>query len=63
MEKQINIKEIAAEYAGTVIKSLAITQNMGLMATEEDLRNLIAAGIETALEDLIVKINPEKNEA
>jgi DnaJ-domain-containing protein 1 len=59
---QINIKEIAAEYAGVVVKSLAISEKMGMMTGEEDLRNIIAAGIETALEDLIVKINPEKNE-
>ena len=63
MEKQINIKELAAEYAGTVVKSMAISQQMGMMASEDDLRNIIAAGIETALEDLIVKINPDKNEA
>jgi hypothetical protein len=56
MDQQISIREISEQYASETIKALSIAQKMGAVSTEEDLRNLIAAGIETALEEFISKL-------
>ena len=42
------------------VKSLALAQSMNMVSTEEDLTNLIAAGIETALEDLLIALQDSK---
>jgi hypothetical protein len=52
----LNIAEIAKEHAIMTVKSLALAQSMNLVSTEEDLTNLISAGIETALEDFLISI-------
>jgi uncharacterized Rmd1/YagE family protein len=51
---KVSIPEIAKDHATMTVKSLALAQSMNLVSTEEDLTNLIAAGIETALEDFLI---------
>lgn len=53
------IRELALKHAKDTVQAMAIAQRMGMMNSEEELVNLIAAGIETALEEfeLIFKKN------
>ena len=55
MELTEKIREIAIFHAKETVKALAVAQRMGLMNTEEDLTDLITAGIETAIEDMLSK--------
>lgn len=56
----LNIQQIAKDHATMTVKSLALAQSMNMVSTEEDLTNLIAAGIETALEDLLIALQDSK---
>jgi len=51
--KPFNIKEFAEEQAPYLVQAIAVAQRNGLISTEEDLRSMISAGIETAIEDFI----------
>jgi hypothetical protein len=53
------IRELALKHAKDTVQAMAIAQRMGMMNSEEELVNLLAAGIETALEEfeLIFKKN------
>ena len=57
---ELNIQQIAKDHATMTVKSLALAQSMNMVSTEEDLTNLIAAGIETALEDLLIALQDSK---
>lgn len=57
---ELNIQQIAKDHAAMTVKSLALAQSMNMVSTEEDLTNLIAAGIETALEDLLIALQDSK---
>ena len=57
---ELNIQQIAKDHAAMTVKSLALAQSMNMVSTEEDLTNLIAAGIETALEDLLIELQDSK---
>lgn len=53
--EESQVREIATFHAKETVKALSVAQRMGLMNTEEDLTDLITAGIETALEEFISK--------
>ena len=57
---KLSIAEIAKEHAIMTVKSLAIAQSMNMVSTEEDLTNLISAGIETAIEDFLEALESKK---
>jgi hypothetical protein len=57
-----NIRDLAQSHAVDTVKALAVAQKMGMVNSEEDLTTLIASGIETALENLILKLEEIKNE-
>ena len=57
---ELNIQQIAKDHAAMTVKSLALAQSMNMVSTEEDLTNLIAAGIETGLEDLLIALQDSK---
>lgn len=51
------------EYAVEIVQALAIAQRNGQVSGPDDLQKLIAAGIETAFEDLLEKLDePSKIE-
>lgn len=58
MEKpaDINLPALANEYAEPIIQALAIAQSNKQINNPADLQLLIAAGIETALEDFLEKL-------
>lgn len=49
------IRELAVTHAKDTVQAMAIAQRMGMMNSEEELINLLAAGIETAVEDYLLK--------
>lgn len=53
----VSIAKFSREHAVDLVKTLAVAQRMNMVQTEEDLTNLMAAGIETALEDFIQKMD------
>lgn len=61
----INIADFAKDHAVSLVKTLAVAQSMNMVSTEEDLTNLISAGIETAIEDFMITLDspkPKSNE-
>lgn len=57
MESQdLNIQKIVEEYAESVVQSIAIAQRMGMLENEDDLKQLISAGMECAVEDAILRL-------
>jgi len=50
-ENQLEIRDIATAQAQETVKAIAVAEKMGLLNSEEDLTMMIAAGIETALEE------------
>ena len=58
----LNIAEFAKDHAVSLVKTLAVAQSMNMVSTEEDLTNLISAGIETAIEDFMIILDPPKPE-
>jgi len=58
MEKpaDINLPALANEYAESIVQALAVAQRNKQVNGPADLQLLIAAGIETALEDFFEKI-------
>ena len=61
MQNNLNIAEFAKEHAVSLVKTLAVAQSMNLVNSEEDLTSLISAGIETAIEDFMIKLDPSKS--
>lgn len=59
----INIADFAKDHAVSLVKTLAVAQSMNMVSTEEDLTNLISAGIETAIEDFMITLDPPKPES
>lgn len=57
-----NIRDLAMSHAVDTVKALAVAQTMNMVNSEEDLTTMIASGIETALEDLIARLEEIKNE-
>lgn len=53
----IDIPALCNDAATGVVQSLAIAQQMKQINGPDDLQKLIAAGIETAIEDLFEKMN------
>lgn len=58
MEKpaDINLPALANEYAENIVQALAIAQRNKQVNGPADLQLLIAAGIETALEDFLERL-------
>ena len=50
------IQKIALEGASQTVQALAVSQQMGMISSEEDLIQLISAGMETVLEEYIAQI-------
>ena len=64
MNKNIlDIREFSVAHAVEIVKAIAVSEKMGLLNNEEDLTTMIAAGIETAVEDYYQKLENLKNEA
>jgi hypothetical protein len=57
MENQELIKELAKQGAIETLEALAMAQSAGLVKTPDDLRELIEAGMESVLEEYIIKNN------
>lgn len=59
MEKptNINLPVLANDYAGSIVQALAVAQQNKQVNGPADLQFLIAAGIETALEDFLEKLD------
>jgi hypothetical protein len=45
------LRDLAITHAKDTVQAMSIAQRMGMMNSEEELVNLVAAGIETAIED------------
>lgn len=58
-----NVREFSVSHATEVVKAIAVSEKMGLLNNEEDLTSMIAAGIETAIEEYYQKLEEIKNEA
>jgi hypothetical protein len=55
------IVELSEQGSAEVLQALAIAQAEGLVKSQEDLRSLIQAGMESVLEEyLVVKANESK---
>lgn len=50
------IQKIAAEGAQQTVQALAVAQQMGMVTSEQELTVLIAAGMETVLEEYIAAV-------
>jgi hypothetical protein len=62
-ELKVGLPVYSLEYAAQIVQALAIAQKNGQIAGPTDLEKLIAAGIETAFEDLLEKLDePSKIE-
>jgi hypothetical protein len=53
----IDLPALANEYAGSIVQALAIAQQNKQINGPADLQLLIAAGIETGLEDFLEKLD------
>jgi hypothetical protein len=58
----LNVREFSVKHAVEIVKAIAVSEKMGILNTEEDLTTMIAAGIETAIEDYYQKLENLKNE-
>jgi hypothetical protein len=54
---ETEIRDLATFHAKETVKAMSVAQRMGLMNSEEDLTDIITAGIETAVEELLKRIN------
>lgn len=54
--REIDLDEIANESSKTTVQSITIANGMGLVNDEQDLQQLIKAGIMNALEELMIKL-------
>jgi hypothetical protein len=59
IKNDFDLQALCFGYAGEVVQALAIAQKGGQITGPEDLQRLIAAGIETAFEDLLEKMKPK----
>lgn len=55
------IQEVAAEGAKQTMQALAIAQQMGMVNSEADLTVLLAAGMETVIEEYISRAENQSN--
>lgn len=55
-KNELNIPQLSQEYASAIVQSLAIAQKNKAISGPGDLELLIAAGLETALEDFKEKL-------
>lgn len=55
------IQEVAAEGAKQTMQALAIAQQMGMVNSETDLTVLLAAGMETVIEEYISRTENQSN--
>jgi hypothetical protein len=63
VEVKTGLPIYSLEYAEQIVQALAIAQRQGQVSGPTDLQKLIAAGIETAFEDLLEKLDePSKIE-
>lgn len=62
-DNSLNVREFSVNHAVEIVKAIAVSEKMGLLNNEEDLTTMIAAGIETAIEEYFEKIKNLKNEA
>lgn len=53
----LNVREFSVAHAVEIVKAIAVSEKMGILNTEQDLITMIAAGIETAIEDFAEKSN------
>lgn len=53
---ELDIPQLSKEYANAIVQSLAIAQKKKAISGPGDLELLIAAGLETALEDFQEKL-------
>lgn len=60
---EVDVKKFSYDCAGGMVDALAIARKMNQLQTQEDLRNLLAAGIETAIEDYGTLVSGKKPEA
>lgn len=56
MENQGLIEEIAKSAAEETVAALAIAKQMGIVNSQAELTVLIASGIETAIEEYVVRL-------
>lgn len=56
-QTEIDLDKIATEYAENTVSAISVANDMGLVNEKQDLRELIKAGIVSALEDLSTKLN------
>lgn len=56
MENQGLIEEIAKSAAEETVAALAIAKQMGIVNSQAELTGLIASGIETAIEEYVVRL-------
>lgn len=66
MEENVNqeqslVQRIAQTGAEQTVQALAIAQQMGMVTSQEELTVLIAAGMETVLEEYIAAVENESN--
>jgi hypothetical protein len=54
---ETEIRDLATFHAKETVKAMSVAQRMGLMNSEEDLTDIITAGIETAVEELLKRID------
>ena len=62
-DSALNVREFSVTHSVEIVKAIAVSEKMGILNTEEDLITMIAAGIETAIEDYYQKLENLKNEA
>jgi hypothetical protein len=55
-----NIREFSVSHAVEIVKAISVSEKMGLLNNEEDLTSMLAAGIETAIEDYYQKLEEIK---
>lgn len=58
----LDFKKMVDEYADSVVQSIAVAQRMGMLENEDDLKQLIAAGMELAVEDALIKLTQLNSE-
>jgi stage V sporulation protein SpoVS len=58
---QTEIRDLAVQHAKEAVKAMAVAQRMGMMNSEEELVSIVAAGIETAIEDFENTVIPKED--
>ena len=62
-KQEVDVKKFSYDCAGGMVDALAIARQMNQLHNQEDLRKLLAAGLETAIEDFMALLQGKKPEA